>query len=922
MDLARIESMPDCAVAVDTETDLIKPGNLDPELVCGSASWLEELRIEGVLLDKWQILETFCNALEDPDTVITGANIPFDIAVKAKALRELGVDAYSDIFRALEQRRVYDVQTAEALNAIADGHLGKDPRTGGPLINPETGKRGRYSLSTCVDLVLGRQDAKVNDEWRLRYGELKNIPIEEWPQTAREYPVDDTNNTLECALAQTGHIAKYTTHHEWGPNGACQHCGSRTLAQRCVVTKPHRNLHDLANQVWTSVAMHFGAVRGFRVNQKSVDLIEEHRIWSRQKDLKPFLQSGLVREDGSENRSELKRRVAIAYGAKDTCTVCMGTGKVPSRAAKPVRCPDCKGRCQPWKAGGKIKEPTVAHCSTCKNTGQVPNPNPPMVICHEVDVTGKQMKTCDGTGLVLHEDIPRSEKEGISYGRDTLHESGDEFLMSYGDFQEDAKDLNVYVPYLRTARVCANCGQHGSKSSPHTDECLAKHGDGSLAFYVYYDVPLTLRPNVVLETGRTSYDGVIQLFKRQPGSIENDKQSPFYKQYIPSLRECIEARPGFVLASVDYDSGELVTHAQSCLWIVGYSRLAEALKMKLKPHHALGATMIGLSYDEFLKRFDAKDLFCKNARQAAKPPNFGYPGGMGAVKLVLQQRKQGPDTPHPSGPQWIMDGEKKVRGYKGLRFCLLMDNAEACGIRLLREFKGRKIPPTCAACINCALRLKDIWLKQWPENRQYFNFVDDCVKNGMVITKEALKRWPHLAEVFKPGQRLAPGEIMQHVSGRIRQVVTKDTESPFCSAANGFFQGLLGDLAKAAVRRISRECYDRNYRVPDFAHENSKKSKYGGGQSPLYGSHLIVFQHDEVIPELVESQAHDAAMRLSEIMIEEEMFYCPDLVPACKAPPALMRKWYKGAEPWYKRGGAKPADENDTLVPWEPKKAA
>src|SRR5690606_31806601 len=106
---------------------------------------------------------------------------------------------------------------------------------------------------------------------------------------------------------------------------------------------------------------------------------------------------------------------------------------------------------------------------------------------------------------------------------------------------------------------------------------------------------------------------------------------------------------------------------------------------------------------------------------------------------------------------------------------------------------------------------------------------------------------------------------------------------------------LLGDLAKAAVRRISRECYDRNYRVPEYAHENSKKSKYAGGQSPLYGSHLIVFQHDEVIPELVESQAHDAAMRLSEIMIEEEMFYCPDLVAACKAPPALMRKWYKSA---------------------------
>ena len=180
------------------------------------------------------------------------------------------------------------------------------------------------------------------------------------------------------------------------------------------------------------------------------------------------------------------------------------------------------------------------------------------------------------------------------------------------------------------------------------------------------------------------------------------------------------------------------------------------------------------------------------------------------------------------------------------------------------------------------------------------------------------------ASLVAPGTRLSPGEIFQHVSGRIRQVSTSETDSPFCSAANGFFQGLLGDLAKSAVRRISRECYDRTYRVPHQARYNSKTSKYGGGQSPLYGSHLIVFQHDEVLPELREDQMHDAAMRLSEIMVEEEMYYCPDLVEACKAPPALMRKWYKGAEPAYRRGGMKPADANDVLVPWEPtiKKAA
>lgn len=932
MRLERIKMLATRGIALDTETVAISFGDLAPELVCGSISWLdsEPVGIDGYLMDRWDTLAAFGDALEDGNIVV-GANIAFDLAVTAKEMEALDVDMYPALYKAFEEERIYDLQIMESLHAVAEGHLGKDPRTGGQLTNPETGKRGRYSLSTCVDLVLGRQDAKVNDEWRLRYGELKNIPIELWPKTAREYPVDDAKNTLEVALAQAGFVGKVLYKHSFDDTGSCRTCGSTTLGSHCKGTKQHRNTHDLANQVWTAFAMHRGAVRGFKVNQSMVDLIEKHRTVTRNKHIKPFIELGLFREDGKENRSEKKRRIAVAYGAKNTCLVCMGTGKVPSRSAKPVRCDACKGRCQPWKSGGKIKDPTVLSCAKCNTTGLMPNPNPAMVVCHSViksTVEGEEdevVKTCDGTGFALNEDIPRSEGEGVAYGRDVLHQSGDETLMALGDFEEADKDLNVYCPYLRTARVCMFCRQPGTKKFPHTDECNNKfilEGVQS-GQYEWEDVALTLRPNVVLETGRTSYDGVIQLFKRQPGEVDNDPESPFYKQYIPSLRECIEARPGFVLASVDYDSGELVTHAQSCLWLVGYSRLAEALKRKLKPHHALGATMIGLNYEEFLKRFEAKDLFCKNARQAAKPPNFGYPGGMGAVKLVLQQRKQGPDTPHPSGPQWIKDDNNPtgplVRGYKGLRFCLLMDGAERCGIKMIREWKGRRVDPTCAACVQCAVRLKEIWFKQWPENRKYFDFVNDCVKNGMVVRPESIQRWPHLAEVFRLGSRLSPGEIFQHVSGRIRQVATSDTESPFCSAANGFFQGLLGDLAKSAVRRISRECYDRTYVVPRQARFNSKTSKYGGGQSPLYGSHLIVFQHDEVLPELIESQAHDAAMRLSEIMVEEEMFYCPDLTEACLAPPALMRRWYKGAEPRYARGGKKPADADDILIPWEPK---
>lgn len=850
MILRRIKELAEHGVGLDTETHLTQPGLRIPPLVCGSLAMLSAgPSLDGAILNKADALKAFCQVLENPDKILIGANIPYDLAVLATELAKIGIDAMPQIYQAFADNRIYDIQNAEALDAIAGGYLGKDPRTGGELKNPETGRRGRYSLSMCVDLVLGRQDAKANDEWRKRYAELENIPLSQWPRPAIDYPIDDAKNTIEVALAQTGHLPKQLFRHAWSRDGECVQCGTNKLTPTCQGKRMHRNLYDLSNQVWTAYAMHMGAAWGFRVNQASVNLIAEYTERKRAANVQPFIDAGIYRADGTMNQSVLKRLVSFAYGSQATCPVCGGTGKVAS----------------PSNPRSKIN-------------------------CFGVDADGNRIKTCDGTGHLLATTVPRSEKEGVSFGRDTLNESGDDFLMSLATFLEDAKVLKDYVPFLRTAKTpiaghAADCPVH---KNMYSKDCACPGP--------YRDIPLTLSPNPILDTGRVSYDGYIQLFPRKPGFVDRETGI-----YIPSLRECIEARDGYVFASVDYDSGELVTHAQSCLWIVGESNLAKALIAGVKPHNALGATMIGMSYEEFQKRI--KEPFCKNARQAAKPPNFGYPGGMGPARLVIQAREQGPNTPHHSGPHLVQDDDGNlVPGYKGLRFCILMDGADSCGTAgMVYEWKGRPIKPICRRCLDCAIRLKDVWLRQWPENRPYFNFVQDCIDNGQEVTHSMLNRWPHLRDWYSPGTRLEPGQIMQHVSGRVRG------GGEFNALANGFFQGLLGDLAKAAVRRISRECYDNTVRIPTQQYYNSKKSSYAGGGSPLYGSRLIVFLHDEVLPELPIDVAHDAAHRIGEIMVEEMMLYCPDLAAAAKAPPALMYQWNKLAEPVYHRG---------KLVPW------
>lgn len=872
MRLTDVDRLLTSGVSLDSETWCTGAGTSAPPLVCASAATVVDGQIVGQIYNEREAVALLRDLFPDEgsDVLITTANGPYDLLVAAVRLARDGVDLMPAIWRALcDEQRVIDIQITEALDAVAEGCLGSDPRTGGQLINPETGRRGRYSLSMCVDLVLGRQDAKANDEWRRAYQQLHPFPIETWPETARTYPIDDARNTHEVALAQAG-LRPRTGAHRWGADMTCEWCGLSPAesyadgsAQPCRARRRSRNMHDSANQVASAFALHLGAAWGFRIDQDYVDRIEADALAGRddKEVTRPFFEAGLLRIKGgkvSKDTAVIARRVALAYGAStdSPCLVCAGTGKVPSSA------------------------------------------NPKSKInCAECGATGFALE-----GLTS---LPQTPTGRVGAGRDPLNESGDDLLMAFADYQEASKVLQTYIPYLRRGR--APVAGHDAGCPMHFDEKKACSCPGP-----YRAVPLTLWPNVLLETGRVSYGGVVQQLPRKP------RHRNAAHVWVPSLRECFVARPGCVLSSEDFEAGELITHGQSCIWLTGESALADALNSGIKVHNALGATMLGLAYDEFQRLLKEGSRECKDGRQAAKPGNFGFPGGMGPVRMVQTQRKQGPDTPHPSGPTMItLEDGTRVRGYKGLRFCILMDGADACGVEKQLTWHDKPIAPTCARCIVCAVRLKAAWLEQWPENVKYFEFINSVIDCGQTITAEMLALWPHLQGWFYAGQQLAPGEVMQHVSGRIRQVSTATTESPYCSAANGYFQALLADAAKSALRRVSRECYDRTVRVPTMAHANSITSAYAGGKSPLYGSHVITFQHDEMLVEHPAAMGHDGAMRVSEIMVDELRHYCPDLAPACRAEPTLMTRWIKGAAPVWARGGKAPADAHDRLVPYE-----
>jgi hypothetical protein len=293
------------------------------------------------------------------------------------------------------------------------------------------------------------------------------------------------------------------------------------------------------------------------------------------------------------------------------------------------------------------------------------------------------------------------------------------------------------------------------------------------------ELPITTRYNSPLDTGRVS--------TADPNIMNPPRKG--------DVRGCFVPRPGRVFVFCDLDTAEMRSWAQVCFTMFGASDLRDILIRDEDPHLALGAELLGISYAEMEARYKAGDEVAVDARQFAKIPNFGLPGGMGPDAFVAY-----------------------ARGY---------------GYKITRER---------------AVEVIRAWKRRLSESTRYFQRITNHLDMSSTIE--------------------------QLFSGRIRGGVR------FTQACNGYFQSLTADMIKAAMWKVSKECY-----LPPVP---------GAKESPLYGSRLVIFLHDELGLEAPEAKASGAARRLQEIMVNEGRNWTPD-VPT-KATAVITRRWYKGAK--------------------------
>lgn len=212
------------------------------------------------------------------------------------------------------------------------------------------------------------------------------------------------------------------------------------------------------------------------------------------------------------------------------------------------------------------------------------------------------------------------------------------------------------------------------------EEAVAEHGDALLESYQRYatsttqlaraerlylaaraGVPVQASFGSLQDTGRTSCSQGDRRAsadtKKAPTALGAQLQNPAKDRVIKRKdgttqvrkgpRELYVARPGYALCSTDWNSMELCTFAQVCLWSVGFSRMAEVLNAGKDPHTELAAQLLGISADEAYairkgtRGAEARKKFNDVDRDLCKRANFGFLGGMGEPKFIATGKKQG-----------------------------------------------------------------------------------------------------------------------------------------------------------------------------------------------------------------------------------------------------------------------------------------
>ncbi len=240
-------------VAIDCESWLIEPGLLAPPLVC--LQWQRQ-GDDPQLVTHREARPVIEKLLRGSD-VLVGHNIAFDAGVLGAAFPDL----LPLIFAKYDRDEICDSMIREQLVMISRGQFRSYEGPDGEL------KAVKYSLADCVARHFGRHLQK-EDTWRLRYRELHDVALADWPEDAKHYAIEDARVTLALYESQ--------------------------------INVAHADVfRDQWRQARAAFALHLSSAWGICTDPEAVDALEA-RLTAEFEELQRELQNeGLIRDNGT-----------------------------------------------------------------------------------------------------------------------------------------------------------------------------------------------------------------------------------------------------------------------------------------------------------------------------------------------------------------------------------------------------------------------------------------------------------------------------------------------------------------------------------------------------------------------------------------------------------------------------------------------
>jgi DNA polymerase-1 len=296
-------------VAFDTETALIRPALLAPPLVC--VTWQSPGQQPEIV--HHSDAEAILRGWFESDALLVGHNVAYDLGVVAErfpALRPL-------IFQAYAANRVTDTQIRQQLLDIAAGVFRRKIDRKGKRVEH------KYTLEYTADRMAGMKLAK--DGWRLSYDKFIDVPLEKWPERAREIQAKakldlvDAKATLEAIAAAKGDT-KLIEARIQHLNGLIECQPEQCLyypmddARATLAVYQAQEVHaaylaDQFRQARYAWALHLNSAWGLRTDREGVEKLRKETQADLDEKEEMLQMLGIVRANGTRDTKLAKRRM-------------------------------------------------------------------------------------------------------------------------------------------------------------------------------------------------------------------------------------------------------------------------------------------------------------------------------------------------------------------------------------------------------------------------------------------------------------------------------------------------------------------------------------------------------------------------------------------------------------------------------------